>query len=105
MLTARTIVLSWLVLGSVGAGVAAEVRDIEVLVDRMDRLYRSETSFAELEMEIRTPHWRRTLRMKMWTEGMRKTLRHDSGAEERSGYRDVARGHTDVELFSQKSIK
>lgn len=74
MLTARTIVLSWLVLGSAGAGVAAEIRDIEVLVDRMDRLYRSETSFTELEMEIRTPHWRRTLRMKMWTEGMRKTF-------------------------------
>ena len=74
MLTARTIVLSWLVLGSAGAGVAAEIRDIQVLVDRMDRLYRSETSFAELEMEIQTPHWRRTLRMKMWTEGMRKTF-------------------------------
>ena len=72
--TTRAIVLAWLVLGGTGSGFAEEIRDIQVLVDRMDRLYRSETSFAELEMEILTPHWRRTLRMKMWTEGLRKTF-------------------------------
>lgn len=74
MLTARAIVLACLVSGGEGIAFADEIRDIQVLVDRMDRLYRSETSFAELEMEIETPHWRRTLRMKMWTEGMRKTF-------------------------------
>ena len=74
MFTTRAIVLAWLVLGGAGGGFAEEIRDIQVLVDRMDRLYRSETSFAELEMEIRTPHWRRTLRMKMWTEGLHKTF-------------------------------
>ena len=74
MFTTRAIVLAWLVLGGAGGGFAEEIRDIQLLVDRMDRLYRSETSFAELEMEIQTPHWRRTLRMKMWTEGMRKTF-------------------------------
>ncbi|MDE2888223.1 MAG: outer membrane lipoprotein-sorting protein [Gemmatimonadota bacterium] len=74
MLSARTLALTGLILAAAGGAPAEEIREIQVLVDRMDRLYRSETSYAELEMEIRTPHWRRTLRMKMWTEGMRKTF-------------------------------
>ena len=74
MLRTRTLALTGLILAAAGGSPAEEIRDIQVLVDRMDRLYRSETSYAELEMEIRTPHWRRTLRMKMWTEGMRKTF-------------------------------
>lgn len=74
MLRARTLALTGLILAAAGGSPAEEIRDIQVLVDRMDRLYRSETSYAELEMEIRTPHWQRTLRMKMWTVGMRKTF-------------------------------
>lgn len=74
MFSVRTLTLTGLILASTGGSSAEEIRDIHVLVDRMDRLYRSETSYAELEMEIRTPHWRRTLRMKMWTEGMHKTF-------------------------------
>lgn len=54
-----------------GAGEALDAREV---VRRVDRLYRSETSYAEMEMEIHTPHWTRTLRMKMWTEGMDKTF-------------------------------
>ena len=73
MLRTLPIALAGLILCSTGVH-AEEIRDIQVLVDRMDRLYRSETSFAELEMEIQTPHWRRTLRMKMWTEGLWKTF-------------------------------
>ncbi len=74
MLRTRTLALTGPPDSFAGGAPAEEIRDIQVLVDRMDRLYRSETSYAELEMEIRTPHWRRTLRMKMWTEGMRKTF-------------------------------
>lgn len=44
------------------------------IVKSIDELYRSETSVGEMEMEIVTPHWQRTLRMKVWTEGMDKTF-------------------------------
>jgi outer membrane lipoprotein-sorting protein len=49
----------------------AQVNDI---VRRIDQLYRSESSYSELEMEIVTPHWQRTLAMNAWTEGMNKTF-------------------------------
>jgi outer membrane lipoprotein-sorting protein len=48
-----------------------EVKDI---IRNIDQLYRSEYSYSELEMEIDTPHWSRTLEMKAWTKGMNKTF-------------------------------
>ena len=48
--------------------------DIETIVKKIDQLYRSETSHAEMEMHIVTPHWERTLAMTVWTEGMNKTF-------------------------------
>ncbi|UCC80187.1 MAG: outer membrane lipoprotein-sorting protein [Candidatus Zixiibacteriota bacterium] len=48
--------------------------DIEKVVKEIDELYRSEASYSELEMEIVTPHWQRTLSMNCWTEGMDKTF-------------------------------
>jgi outer membrane lipoprotein-sorting protein len=47
---------------------------VKEIVQKIDELYRSESSYAEMEMEIITPHWQRTLRMKVWTEGMKKTF-------------------------------
>jgi outer membrane lipoprotein-sorting protein len=49
-------------------------QDIETVVKKMDELYRAESSFSEIDMEIVTPHWKRTLRMKTWTEGKTKTF-------------------------------
>ena len=50
------------------------VHDVEAIVKKMDQLYRSETSHAEMEMQIATPHWERTLAMTVWTKGMGKTF-------------------------------
>ena len=50
------------------------VHDVEAIVKKMDQLYRSETSHAEIEMQITTPHWERTLAMNVWTKGMDKTF-------------------------------
>ncbi|MHC4883904.1 MAG: outer membrane lipoprotein-sorting protein [Planctomycetota bacterium] len=47
---------------------------VKNLLQRADRLYRSETSQATVRMEIQTPHWKRTLRFEITTEGMEKTL-------------------------------
>ena len=48
--------------------------DIETIVKKIDQLYRSETSHAEMEMHIVTPHWERTLAMTIWSKGMKKTF-------------------------------
>jgi len=48
--------------------------DVNAIIKRVDELYRSNTSYSEIEMEIVTPHWQRTLAMKAWTSGMKKTF-------------------------------
>ncbi len=48
--------------------------DIETIIKHIDQLYRSETSHAEMEMHISTPHWERTLAMTVWSKGMDKTF-------------------------------
>jgi outer membrane lipoprotein-sorting protein len=44
------------------------------IVRRMDELYRSQTSEALVEMEVITPNWQRTLRMRIWSRGMKDTF-------------------------------
>ena len=48
--------------------------DVETIIKKIDQLYRSDTSHAEMEMHIVTPHWERTLAMNVWSEGMDKTF-------------------------------
>lgn len=48
--------------------------DIESVIKHIDQLYRSETSHADMEMHIVTPHWERTLAMTIWSRGMDKTF-------------------------------
>jgi len=48
--------------------------EVNAIIQEIDELYRSETSYSELEMEIVTPHWQRTLAMYGWSEGMDKTF-------------------------------
>jgi outer membrane lipoprotein-sorting protein len=48
--------------------------EVEEIIRRVDRLYRSQTSYSELEMEIITPHWQRTLAMYCWSKGMEETF-------------------------------
>lgn len=48
--------------------------DAGEIVEKIDDLYRSDSSKALMEMEIVTPHWERTLKMRVWSEGMDKTF-------------------------------
>ncbi len=57
-----------------GFGWKAKAQDLREVVKKMDELYRADTSFSEVEMEIVTPHWKRTLCMKVWTQGKSKTF-------------------------------
>lgn len=56
-----------------GKGLSQE-KSVDQIVKEIDELYRSDSSFARLEMQIVTSHWERTLKMKAWSEGMKKTL-------------------------------
>jgi len=56
------------------ASTPAEVIDVKEIVHQVDQLYRSDFSYSEVEMEIVTPHWQRTLSMQAWTQGMDQTF-------------------------------
>jgi outer membrane lipoprotein-sorting protein len=53
------------------ASEAARVREI---LDKVDQLWRGSTSEGNMEMEVVTAHWSRTLRMNVFTEGMERSL-------------------------------
>jgi len=59
--------------------------DVADLVKEIDQLYRSESSYSRVEMDIVTPHWERTLKMKVWTEGMKKTFIRITAPEKENG--------------------
>jgi outer membrane lipoprotein-sorting protein len=69
-----TAVLLGLFLAPQLPGASEDAPDVRELVKRVDRLYRSSSSYGELEMIVDTPHWSRTMRMRLWTEGMEKTF-------------------------------
>jgi outer membrane lipoprotein-sorting protein len=48
--------------------------EVKALLNRVDRLYRSDRSWAQIEMEMVTPDWRRKLSMDFWTEGLDRTF-------------------------------
>jgi outer membrane lipoprotein-sorting protein len=64
--------LSWLLI--INAPIPLWAQSIQEVVRKIDELYRADSSYAEVEMEIVTPHWQRTLRMNFWTEGKTKTF-------------------------------
>ena len=66
-------VISLVMLAAVFSGQDQQNQAREI-VDKIDRLYRSDSSRALMEMEIITPHWERTLKMRIWSEGMDKTF-------------------------------
>ncbi len=51
-----------------------EQNQAESIVRKVDELYRASTSEALVEMEIITPHWQRTLKMRVWSRGMKDTF-------------------------------
>ena len=78
------------VLVSVSGQADENVPDVETIVKKIDQLYRSETSHADMEMHIVTPHWERTLAMTVWTQGMRKTFIRITAPKEGTRGRDAA---------------
>jgi outer membrane lipoprotein-sorting protein len=52
----------------------AQAVEAEKIVRKMDALYRSDSSEALVEMTVVTPHWERTLKMRVWSRGMKDTF-------------------------------
>ena len=48
--------------------------NLDELLDRIDRVYKSDSSMVTMEMIIETPHWKRSLELKSWTKGLEKTF-------------------------------
>lgn len=48
--------------------------DIKALLKKVDDLYRSEQSYAEVQMQIVTPDYERTMEMVAWSKGTKKTF-------------------------------
>jgi len=67
-------VLAFLVIATTTVDAVSGNPDAREVVKKMDELYRSDSSYVVMEMEIVTPHWERTLRMKAWSIGMDKTF-------------------------------
>ncbi len=69
-------VFQWGVLGAAVAVPSAdpETGRVKEILEKIDRMWRGTTSEGEMEMEVVTSHWRRTLRMKVYTEGMERSL-------------------------------
>lgn len=63
-----------LVAGWVIFPVKASDNRAEEIAKKVDELYRSGSSYSELEMAIQTPHWKRTLVMKAWSRGTDQTF-------------------------------
>jgi len=59
--------------------------DVNTIVEKMDKLYRSDTSYGDVEMIIRTEHWERTLKMDIWSEGLDRTLIHINSPKKDAG--------------------
>lgn len=72
--------------------VVASSDEIGSILDAVDKTYRSKTSWAEVEMEITTPHWKRTLKMEMWTKGLEMTLIRIKAPKKDAGIATLKRG-------------
>jgi len=48
--------------------------DVKKIIQEIDELYRSTSSYAEIEMTITNPHWQRTMTMKAWSLGRERTF-------------------------------
>ena len=71
----KTLLIAAAALAVPAFSAAAPARpDVRELLTKVDRLYRSSRSWSEIEMEVVTPDWKRTLSMDFWTEGLKKTF-------------------------------
>ncbi len=63
------------------------------LLKKIDELYRSDSSYGEMEMEVVTPNWTRTIGIKSWTRGMKKTFMYITAPQKDEGITTLRLGN------------
>lgn len=56
------------------AAIQLDKTKISQILEKADKLYRSNSAFLELEMQVITPDWERSMEIEMWSKGEDKTL-------------------------------
>ena len=79
----------------------AEEPDLTEIVDEIDKLYRSQTSYALIEMTITKPFWNKVLRMEAWTEGMKKAFYYIQSPKKAKGMATLRIGNEMWTFFPQ----
>ncbi len=51
-----------------------ELKEAADYLRKMDRLYQNDSSYAEIVMKIETPNWKRSLKIKSWSLGSKRTF-------------------------------
>jgi hypothetical protein len=59
--------------GIVRSSQHAEI-DVRKIIDRIDRIFRGNSSIGTMEMSVATSHWRRDMTLAIWSEGTDKVL-------------------------------
>lgn len=80
--------------GTVASPVMAEPAvNINTLLDKLDKLYRSDSSKGLMSMKVVTPHYSRTLKMEVTTRGMDDTLIRIVSPRKEKGVSTLKRGN------------
>lgn len=81
--------------------------EVASIVEKIDRLFRSQSSQAEIVMTISTPHWKRQVALDAWSEGMEKTFVRIKSPKKDRGVATLRRGKEMWNYFPKidKTIK
>jgi len=73
-ITLSLVTLSLLLLFDLPSESLSEELSSQDILDRIDKMWRGESSIGTYLMKIKTTHWERSLRIKSWTKGLDNTL-------------------------------
>lgn len=74
LITLSLVTLSLLLLFDLPSESLSEELSSQDILDRIDKMWRGESSIGTYLMKIKTTHWERSLRIKSWTKGLDNTL-------------------------------
>ncbi|MBL6989520.1 MAG: outer membrane lipoprotein-sorting protein [Bacteriovoracaceae bacterium] len=69
----------------------ANTLSVKEVMEKFDKLYRSTSSYCEIDMLVETKNWKRTLGLKIWTKGMDNTLIHITSPKKDAGITTLRR--------------
>jgi hypothetical protein len=76
ILTILVLIAVYAALGNAGTSRSFPNSEIDVrkIIDRVDRIFRGNSSIGTMEMSVVTSHWRRDMTLAIWSEGTDKVL-------------------------------